>query len=1469
MAEIGNFTSQSLNKEPTSLVDLSAKVVEERDQLYIDTLNYEQNTPVKNVAPIEDIARMSEDKEPIDYKAMVSKVLGRDVTKAADPDYLSKVAKISDEEDTSSLAKAGKFIGEAGLGMATGFVLAPVEMLGAAELAVEGMIGFMGSDVDLPFDQWVDSTRKELKSLGGSTTAGSVAQGITQFLTGFVPIFRALNTVKSLGVGYSAKKVIMADALTGATVLTPEDPNAFNLVKSVEFLKPLDSVTGGAISEYFATDPNDSEAKNRLRNGLAGVLEGQAFEHLFKGLSFVSKEIKGAVQGKLGILKDRPKLTPEALEAEIAELKADYKKARGMKGEGYDDVRKSIQNAIRRNKRQLARLTEPDQVVEEAFDHTMDQVARDAQESIQIESKDLKGVITGDLGEALTKNYERLPKKIRGATPRFFDQTVNFKDDITKSIYIVTDKNSLANNTFKSVKNRSKAHGEYVKYLTETVGMDESEVFEIGRRIQDDLMSGNNIGSVSTYRREIAADIEDGVIEGVNVTYLPKSNPGGLRNMNTPMSELGDPLIKPVREEIGEEALEAVSDSPLLTKILFRGDENVALKKGMLRDNIRVTKTTPSGEPKYVFKSKKTGKWFQIDHGKINTPNDVNNMFNYLRREMGDDGFGERVKLKEVEAKAIEEMPKALSWRNKKGEIDPFDYLVNERGIDAQTAMLARVIHGSALENLVSIARRRAAGDMAPELKNDYMRALAYWANAYTWQGNVARKSSQATRAFGHPIESNIANAEIINRIIKESVENSEAIPFSGGLDTLSKMIAKTDNMKQANGAIEAVMNKSGVISTMIEHYLGVGLLSGMSTQVANLLGGVGVAAGTQPVEKALSSAFKRMWGFGDKGTIARDLMDNYVALFESIPEAVKVSTKTLIKGEPTGFAASKMEITKPTITGESVIDAGADRVSMYHAVGQLNRGGTRMLLAGDDFVRTMIHRREVNKAAIKQARFESVDGASYQRRYEFLKENPEALKDYNSVKIEAQKLGDEATFTEQTQGLTAALASMADRFPAIRLFTPFIKVMYNLPKYFLSRDPITQGGRALLSKEFRDKLATDINFRSNFAARMTTGTAMLGTAVYYASQGKITGSTRYDYKKEKNKNMINHFSKSIRVDMVDGGVKSIDYSRLEPWASTLQYAADLVEILPQVFNESQQGELVSQAVWALSENLVSDTWAPGLTELLNLAQGKHTEREVEAVLKRLASSVTPAISREIARGSTPDIKETKGGRLNLYDDKFVEFGSKAGERSFEELLLKTRSTLPGFNGFSKRDRWGDVMFRRGSESDDPINTHPWEYLAAWTVRRQGYDEVDEYMDKLEITMSDIPQAIKVPGYGADPIELSPLQYEQLVLLSTRDTSSLDNLEVITAKDVAKLADQPSIVKQRIRTMINDPEFKMLKLSGFGDGFSQKEEIKAVFSEHRQLGKDLLLGVEGNENLVQESIRRREILEANPDVLFN
>jgi hypothetical protein len=109
------------------------------------------------------------------------------------------------------------------------------------------------------------------------STTGQLVQGVSQFLTGFLP---AMKGAKAVGLAKSAPYAagFVADAL----VFDPQEARLSDLVQEYPALQ-------NPVTEYLASDPNDSRAEGMLKNGLEGLGLGGLTDALFK----VIKVVKG------------------------------------------------------------------------------------------------------------------------------------------------------------------------------------------------------------------------------------------------------------------------------------------------------------------------------------------------------------------------------------------------------------------------------------------------------------------------------------------------------------------------------------------------------------------------------------------------------------------------------------------------------------------------------------------------------------------------------------------------------------------------------------------------------------------------------------------------------------------------------------------------------------------------------------------------------------------------------------------------------------------------------------------------------------------------------------------------------------------------------------------------------------------------------------------------------------------------
>jgi hypothetical protein len=131
------------------------------------------------------------------------------------------------------------------------------------------------------------------------STTGQVIQSGTQFMVPFLGILGKVSKgTKAVGLFKNAPKMkaffdaSVAGFPVDALGFDPDEANVANVVGRVF----SDNEAAQLLEEYLGTDPDDSEALNRFKNGLNGVLIGGAFEGVFRStgklVNFITDNIK-------------------------------------------------------------------------------------------------------------------------------------------------------------------------------------------------------------------------------------------------------------------------------------------------------------------------------------------------------------------------------------------------------------------------------------------------------------------------------------------------------------------------------------------------------------------------------------------------------------------------------------------------------------------------------------------------------------------------------------------------------------------------------------------------------------------------------------------------------------------------------------------------------------------------------------------------------------------------------------------------------------------------------------------------------------------------------------------------------------------------------------------------------------------------------------------------------------------------
>lgn len=136
------------------------------------------------------------------------------------------------------------------------------------------------------------------------TMAGSMVEGVSQFLTGFI----------ALGGARTFAGAMIKGGIVDATVFDPYEGNLSSLVEEYPHLK-------NPVTSALAIDPNDPEYYNRAKNALEGGATGAVLEGLIRGVKFVSLSRKANTEIKeLGEISDETAEQLDEAHRDVLEL---------------------------------------------------------------------------------------------------------------------------------------------------------------------------------------------------------------------------------------------------------------------------------------------------------------------------------------------------------------------------------------------------------------------------------------------------------------------------------------------------------------------------------------------------------------------------------------------------------------------------------------------------------------------------------------------------------------------------------------------------------------------------------------------------------------------------------------------------------------------------------------------------------------------------------------------------------------------------------------------------------------------------------------------------------------------------------------------------------------------------------------------------------------------------------------------
>jgi hypothetical protein len=195
---------------------------------------------------------------------------------------------------------------------------------------------YLSDDILLPVEEWNRRTAEaDGSNYKSKTVVGGVAQGVAQFVTGFVTVSNGMRAANILEQSGTMARSMIVGAGADAVAFDPHAERLSNLLEDFTDQHPSlrNDVTG-----FMAAKPDDSEAVGRLKNAMEGLVAGAALEKTLRALGSAKRYL---YDSRLDKNKAAAKFTKEMTELAEEQRVSDANQAAIAKGEevpkGFSD----------------------------------------------------------------------------------------------------------------------------------------------------------------------------------------------------------------------------------------------------------------------------------------------------------------------------------------------------------------------------------------------------------------------------------------------------------------------------------------------------------------------------------------------------------------------------------------------------------------------------------------------------------------------------------------------------------------------------------------------------------------------------------------------------------------------------------------------------------------------------------------------------------------------------------------------------------------------------------------------------------------------------------------------------------------------------------------------------------------------------------------------------------------------------
>jgi hypothetical protein len=671
----------------------------------------------------------------------------------------------------------------------------------------------------------------------------------------------------------------------------------------------------------------------------------------------------------------------------------------------------------------------------------------------------------------------------------------------------------------------------------------------------------------------------------------------------------------------------------------------------------------------------------------------------------------------------------------------------------------ARQVLNASADRVLTLGKKISSGMGTDMDRLDFRRQVQFH-DEYQRQFMGARaETGRALNAFGIPV--GIENEPMRLKALQQTVD----MMHGADTDALAAMISQIDTAEGIS-KFTREYSRSRVQGVLQELFTN-SILSSLKTFVVNLNSSA-LFAPANVLETAVAARLGKMLPGNDHVEIgeATALMFGMITGFQ---DAMRVAAKSFRSGQALDRAMRFAGHTDRAISSANLFRDSAPNPNLARAVdliGTIIRVPTERLMAPtDEFFKMMAYRSEMTRHgyldALSKTRSGVLNTEDFAASVKDFMENPPP---------DVIRKGEEqaAYLTFQTPlGPTAAnWARALQSTPFSFLVTPFISTPVNVFKAgLMERSPL-----ALLSADFRRKIAQGGRERDLALARLSMGSLTVGTIAVMTASGAITGGgpQNLDARRLLESSGWQPYSRKIQNE--DGTMTYQSYARAEPFAYVIGAAADAVEVGmyldydDETKDEAQRlNEAMAAIIAGVANNTMSKTFMQGIADFSE-AMADPT-RYMSGKLASTAVSIVPysAFRRQAGQMQDPVMREA----WTLTDK------------------LATSSGIPGWseNAPPRRDVFGEPMYHKGGSLMGIMSPYPDTTTKADPVM----DEVMSVMQQTKTT------PVGMPGRRIEGMKLTVEEYDELMSYSRRDPlpnglTFKENLQDLFANPAYQLA---------------------------------------------------------------------------------